>query len=87
MKEKIPTVSMKMRKKDIFEAGKVNFFRYLELAENYEKLKIVNAGLINSLKHILAHVDLIEFAYADDDGTEDEPVVKPKVDNTRIEVQ
>ena len=85
MKKEIPTVTMKMRKREIFEAGKVNFFRYIELAENYEKLKIANASLINSLKHILAHVDMIEFSY--EDGDVEEPDTTPPKKETGIEVQ
>jgi len=71
-------VTLKMKKLEIFNAGKENFFRYIALLEDYDKLKLANASLINSLKFILSHVDPIEFTYEDDDGLEDDVVEKPK---------
>ena len=85
MKE--PTfVTLKMTKKEIYNAGKENFFKYISLLDEFEQLKITNASLINSLRFILKNVPQIQFAFEDDE-VEDEPVSKPKQKTDSVEVQ
>ena len=84
MKE--PTfVTLKMTKKEIYNAGKENFFKYISLLDEFEQLKITNASLINSLRFILKNVPQIQFAF-EDDAVEDTPVKEPKP-KTGVEIQ
>ena len=79
-------VTFKMAKKQIFEAGKTNFFHLIRISEENEKLKIDLASTLNTLKFILERMPQIAFAF-EDDALEDEVEQKPKGDNPRIEVQ
>lgn len=77
-------MSMKNTKAQLFEAGKENYFRYLELAEEFEQLKLTNVSLINSLRWVLKNMPAIQFLY-EDDAIEDAVIDKPK--DSGIEVQ
>ena len=86
MKEKIPKLmTMASSKKELFHAGRENFFAYLHLEEQNEKLKIINASMLNTLKFILENVPTLTFIF-EDDGLEDDVVEKPKDTDTGMEV-
>jgi hypothetical protein len=75
-----------MTKKEIYKAGRENFFHLLRLQEENEKMKVDFASALNTLKFILERMPQIGFAF-EDDAVEDAPVAKPKSDNPGIEVQ
>lgn len=85
MKPKL--ITLKMKKLEIYNAGKENFFRYLALLEDYEKLRFENVTLINTLKTVLDKVDLIPFAYEDDALDDDTDSVLPKKQKVGVEIQ
>ena len=85
MKEKIP-ISMRMTKKQIYHAGKENYFYTLRLQEENDKMKVNLASALNTLKLVLEGLPPLTFMF-EDDGLEDEVEQKPKGDNPGIEVQ
>ncbi len=85
MKREPILMSMKNSKKELFKAGKENFFRFLELEEEFQQLKITNLSLLNSLRFVLKHMPQIAFTF-EDDGVE-EPDATPVEKQTGIEVQ
>ena len=86
MREKIP-ISMRMTKKQIYHAGKENYFYTLRLQEENDKMKVNLASALNTLKLVLEGLPQLTFMFDDDGDAEELDVTPPEKEKRDMEVQ
>ena len=79
-------VNMKMRKVEIFNAGKEAFYHLVRAEETIDRLKVNLSSALNIVQLLMRHMPELHYVFEDDALPEpDKEPVKPK--GERMEIQ